>query len=81
MPAQRRRSAVTTVTTVTPQSRELYRKRLKLQDEVKREEYQFTRRPTHLRAAKLAALRTLVSEIEMEIVGLDLCYQEGEGDD
>lgn len=78
MPAHRHRSPVTTVTAVTSESRELYRKRLKLQDEVKREEYQFTRRPTHLRAAKLAALRTLVTEIEMEIVGLDLCYPAGD---
>lgn len=77
MPA-RRRSPVTNVVRSTDSSRALYKQRMELQTQVKNEEYLFTRTPTHLRAAKLAALRQLVCEVELQIVGLDLNYPEGE---
>lgn len=76
---RRKVAPVITVTESNPSSRELFAQRMRMMDEVRSAEYEFTRRPNHLSAAKLTALRHMICEVEMQIVDLDLNHINRKG--
>jgi hypothetical protein len=70
--APRRKSAPVTATTRSTESADKFATRAALIAKIHDAEFEFTRKPNHLNAATLAALRAAICQVELEIVDLNL---------